>query len=150
MKTTQKLVLVLGLSSLATLTAVAGPSVSVQVGVPPPPVVKVSVPVPAPAVTVSVGVPETYVWDGFEYVGVIGDDYFYLGPGHVWILCEPFRAARFHDWQKVHVGWRDHATVNVHYRKAANGHADYPGAAAKPADKDNRGYDHDQDHGHDH
>jgi len=60
-------------------------------------------------------VPETYVWDGFEFVGVVGDDYVYLGPGRVWLRCEPWRLNRFHGWERGHGDWRGHAARNEHY-----------------------------------
>jgi hypothetical protein len=28
---------------------------------------------------VTVGMPDSYAWDGVEYVGVVGDQYMYLG-----------------------------------------------------------------------
>lgn len=109
----------------------AGPAVSVGVGVgvpaPPPPVIVAPAPVvvaPAPAVTVEVGVPDFYVWDGVEFVGVVGSTYYYLGPGDVWIACDGPRLARFHEWERTHADWRAHATVNVKYRNDAHGHAE--------------------------
>src|SRR5580704_8962581 len=58
---------------------------------------------PAPVVVVSapvspVMVPDSYAWDGYEYVGLVGDQYFYLGSGNVWLVCDPFRLDRFHGW----------------------------------------------------
>jgi hypothetical protein len=67
-------------------------------------------------------VPETYVWDGVEYVGVVGDQYFYLGPGDVWLVCEPFRMERFHGWERDHRDWREHAIRNDRFRRDARGH----------------------------
>ena len=67
-------------------------------------------------------VPDSYAWDGYEYVGFVGDQYYYLGPGNVWLFCEPFRLDRFHGWERGHVGWRDHAVRNDHYRTDRNGH----------------------------
>lgn len=110
----------------------AGPGVSVGVGVrvgapsPPPPVIVAPAPVvvaPAPPVTMEVGVPDYYVWDGVEFVGVIGPTYYYLGPGDVWLVMDAPRLARFHTWESMHADWRTHATVNVKYRTDAHGHA---------------------------
>src|SRR5579863_3586152 len=39
---------------------------------PPPPVVEVA----------PVMIPDSYMWDGYEYVGLVGDQYYYLGPGN--------------------------------------------------------------------
>ena len=111
-----------------------GVGVQVEFIAPPPPAVTVEV--PAPAVTVQIGVPDYYVWDGYEYVGVVGDQYYYLGLGHVWMVCDPVRLARWHDWETIHADWRIHATVNRHYRRDAGGH-DHPWHA-----------DQDRDHGH--
>ena len=52
-------------------------------------------------------VPDSYAWDGYEYVGLVGDQYYYLGPGNVWLFCEPFRLERFHGWERGHADWRD-------------------------------------------
>ena len=127
MKTTKLIACSIGIATLSTVAALAGPTIYIAppvivappVVVPPPPPVVV---VPAPAVTVEVGVPDSYVWDGDEYVGVIGSDYFYLGPGNVWIACDPVRLERFHGWEKGHADWRDHAIRNVNYRNDAHGH----------------------------
>lgn len=85
-----------------------------------PPIVAVT----APAVEVApavVEVPDTYVWDGVEFVGLVGDQYFYLGPGEVWVACDPVRLGRFHDWERFHADWRDHAVRNDRYRRDAHG-----------------------------
>ncbi|HVV01697.1 MAG TPA: hypothetical protein VHH88_10075 [Verrucomicrobiae bacterium] len=81
--------------------------------VPPPPPPAPVVVEPAPVM-----VPDSYVWDGYEYVGLVGDQYYYLGPGNVWIVAEPFRLARFHSWERYHRDWRAHAIRNEHYRSA--------------------------------
>ncbi|MGA2869125.1 MAG: hypothetical protein ABSF34_08195 [Verrucomicrobiota bacterium] len=75
----------------------------------------------APAPAVVVGVPDSYVWDGDEYVGLVGDQYYYLGPGNVWIVAEPWRIDRFHGWERGHPDWRGHATRNDRYRADAHG-----------------------------
>lgn len=117
----------------------AGVGVGIQIGVPAPPPVIVRV--PSPVVTVEVGVPDYYVWDGYEYVGVVGGQYYYLGPDNVWVVCDPVRLARWHQWEKVHDDWRAHATVNVRYRTDAHGH--YQSRhAARPGKRD----DHDRGH----
>jgi hypothetical protein len=83
-----------------------------------PPAVTVA---PAPPVE-PVMVPEDYVWDGYEYVGLVGNQYYYLGPGNIWLVCEPFRLARFRGWQKGHPDWRAHAVRNMQFRRDASGH----------------------------
>ena len=81
---------------------------------------------PAPVVVAEapgpVMVPDGYVWDGYEYVGLVGDQYFYLGVGNVWLVCDPFRLDRFHGWERGHPDWRDHAVRNDHYRNDSHGH----------------------------
>src|SRR5271156_3596418 len=67
-----------------------------------PPVVDVA----PPAVDVSVGVPETYVWDGYEHVGFVGGAYVYLGPGGVWLPFDHARLERFQGWERGHPDWR--------------------------------------------
>jgi hypothetical protein len=116
MKTRTKVVIAMGISSLATLKLMSGPSVGITVQVPVP---------PPPSITVEVGVPDAYVWDGDEYVGVIGSQYYYLGPDKVWLVCDPPRLARFHDWERGHVDWREHAIRNEKFRRDAHGH-DHP------------------------
>jgi hypothetical protein len=137
MKTTKQIALAMGITTLATLTSFAGVGIGVSVQVPVPVVV---VPAPAPAVTVVAPVPDSYVWDGTEYVGVVGTQYYYLGPHHVWLTLDAPRVARFNGWQRVHADWRIHAIRNELYRRDAHGH-DYP----LPDD-----HGHDIHHDHDH
>jgi hypothetical protein len=80
---------------------------------------------PAPGVTVNIGVPDNYAWDGFEYVGVIGDQYYYLGPGNIWLPMAGDRLLRFRAWEGDHHDWRMHAMRNDLYRRDAQGH-DHP------------------------
>ena len=86
---------------------------------------------PPPVVEEPVIIPESYVWDGVEYVGVVGDQYVYLGPGNVWLICEPFRLERFHGWAREHADWRYHMTRNEHFRTDRNGrvHPNHGGPA---------------------
>lgn len=65
-------------------------------------------------------VPDDYTWDGYEYVGVVGGGYYYLGPNHVWVACDPVRLERFHGWERVHPDWHAHAIHNTMYRRAAH------------------------------
>ena len=67
-------------------------------------------------------VPDSYTWDGYEYVGLVGDQYFYLGSGNVWLVCDPFRLDRFHGWQGDHSDWRSHSIRNDRYRRDEHGH----------------------------
>lgn len=91
-----------------------------------PPVVAVAPPVVvAPPPPEVVMVPDGYVWDGYEYVGLVGDQYFYLGPGSVWLACEPWRLERFHGWERVHPDWRGRVIINERFRRDAHGH-EYP------------------------
>jgi hypothetical protein len=111
MNTKKITIAMMGISSLATLTLIAAPLVIVQVPAPAP-----------PAVTVVTAVPDTYVWDGIEFVGVVGPDYYYLGPGKVWLPFDSVRLTRFHDWERIHGDWRTHAIRNELYRRDAHGH----------------------------
>jgi len=113
----------MGISALAAMSSMAG-GIGVQISVPAP-VIAIPAPViavPAPAVTVQT-VPDSYVWDGTEYVGMVGSAYFYVGPGDVWLPLDGPRMARFHDWQGSHRDWRDHMVRNEKYRHDAKGHA---------------------------
>jgi hypothetical protein len=134
MKTKTRIVLVLGVSSLAVLPSMAGVGVGVQINVPAPAVV-----VPAPAVTVE-AVPDNYVWDGSEYVGVVGSQYYYLGPNNVWLTLDGPRVARFHTWETAHADWRLHAIRNERYRHDAHGH-DVPFHDAHDGDGGAHGHD---------
>jgi hypothetical protein len=71
---------------------------------PPPPAVVVE----APGVAVGLA-PESYVWDGYEYVGLCGGQYVYWGPAG-WVVCDGVILGRFHGWERFHPGWRAHAT----------------------------------------
>ena len=143
MKTNTKLtVLAMGISSFATLPLMAQRvQVEVQVPVPPPPAVTVQVPAPAPPM-VQIGVPDSYVWDGYEYVGVVGDQFYYLGPNRVWLTLDPMRLDRWRHWEIRHADWRDHAIVNRHYRRDMQGH-DHPWHHDQDRDRN-------RDHGHGH
>ena len=88
----------------AVVTALAGGCAVSYV----PPTVSVSVPEPV----VEVGVPPAYVWDGAEYVGFVGGQYMYLGPGGGWLVCDGFRLDRFHGWERGHPDWRRTAVRN--------------------------------------
>jgi hypothetical protein len=78
-------------------------------------------------------VPDSYVWDGSETVGLVGDRYFYLGPDHVWLGCEPYRLGRFHAWERDHRDWRLHAIHNVDFRPGGRGYGS-PGRDRGPRD----------------
>jgi hypothetical protein len=77
---------------------------------------------PPPGPPVVAEVPDDYVWDGYEYVGIVGGQYYYLGPGNVWLVCEPFRLERFRGWERYHADWRAHAVRNEHFRTDHYGH----------------------------
>jgi hypothetical protein len=79
---------------------------------------------PAPVVVDPgpVMVPDDYTWDGYEYVGLVGDQYYYLGAGNAWVVCDPFRLGRFHGWEGGHPDWRSHAVRNDRFRRDARGH----------------------------
>jgi hypothetical protein len=115
-----------------------------------PPSVVIQAPVPAPpVVTVETTVPDDYVWDGSEYVGVVGSQYYYLGPDHVWLTLDAPRLARFHGWERGHADWRTHAIRNELYRHDAHGH-DVPRHDAPRHDVHAAPDAHaDHDHGHD-
>jgi hypothetical protein len=102
-----------GLLGLLTVMAVAvsgcytaPPSVAVQ-SYPAPAVA----PVPVP--TTVTYVPDYYVWDGYEYVGVRGGEYMYWR-GNTWIAADPVIVGRFHGWERYHPGWRRNA-LRYHY-----------------------------------
>jgi hypothetical protein len=75
--------------------------------------------VPAPMMTTRA--PTSYVWDGRQNVGVVGSQYFYLGPGNVWIAMDPGRMNHFRGWERAHPNWRTWATPNVRYRTVRPG-----------------------------
>ena len=85
------------------VVAVQAPPPAVVVQPPPPPAV-----VEAPGVAVTLA-PESYVWDGYEYVGLCGGQYVYWGGGG-WVVCDGVILGRFHGWERYHPGWRGHAT----------------------------------------
>jgi hypothetical protein len=158
MKTNIKVTCATAILSVASWACVSVPNLMAQTVIihpPAPPVVVIHPPVPPPppvvvvsppAVTVDV-VPDSYVWDGQEYVGVVGDTYVYLGPHDVWLPMPQARIAFFHDWEGHHRDWREHAVENERYRLDAHGkthpwkdnHVEHDHAA-----------DHDRGHDHDH
>jgi len=74
-----------------------------------------------PVVEASVMVPDNYVMVDGEYVGLVGDQYFYLGGGGVWLACDSVRLERFHGWERSHPDWREHAIRNDRFRRDAHG-----------------------------
>jgi hypothetical protein len=120
----------------AALSVLAGPALLAQSITPPPPTTppppvappptvvtpSASITLATPAVSVQVGVPESYTWDGDEYVGLVGNGYYYLGPGNVWLPLDQHRLDRFRLWEHDHGDWRHHAIVNERYRNDAHGH----------------------------
>jgi hypothetical protein len=122
-----KIIFALGISSIAisALVLVSGCVVRPDGRVVFAPVVVAPAPVvvaaPEPVVEEDY-VPDDYIWDGYEYVGVVGGVYFYLGPGNVWLRCEPWRLERFHGWEGGHSDWRTHAIRNDSYRHDSHGH----------------------------
>src|SRR3984957_10505092 len=84
--------------------------------------VVVAAPAPVVVAPEPVMIPDDYVWDGYEYVGLVGDQYYYLGPGNFWLLADPFRLDRFHGWEGSHRDWRAHAIRNDRFRRDAHGH----------------------------
>ena len=122
-----------GTTGLVTVTSLSGPVANRQ-----PPAPAVMVQVPAPVITAAV--PDAYVWDGFEFVGVVGTEYFYLGAGGYWLPCDSMQQARFHDWEKAHADWRTHATANVDYRLDAHGHV-HPWHGQGNTGRDDQGRD---------
>jgi len=77
---------------------------------------------PQPVVVEPVMVPDSYVLVNGEYVGLVGDQYFYLGAGGVWLVCDSVRLERFHGWERDHRDWREHAIRNDNFRRDARGH----------------------------
>ena len=110
-----KIVIAMSISGIATMSLLSGCVIRPYGGV--------AVEAPPPAVTVEADVvPDNYYWDGYEYVGIVGGAYFYLGPGNVWLRCEPWRVDRFRGWVRVHPDWQTHAVRNDRYRNDSHGH----------------------------
>lgn len=96
-----------------TLSSPAGPNIYITP--PAPPTVIITAPAPPPPAVVVV-FPDYYIWDGDEYVGIVSDQYYYLGPDHVWIVMDPVRLHRFQIYVHDHPDWHGHMTHNVKYR----------------------------------
>jgi hypothetical protein len=129
MKTNMKYVVSLtAIGVTAAIACIAGPSLIIT-----PPTVVISAPPPAVVAPTPVVVPDDYVWDGYEYVGVVGDQYYYLGPGNVWMVMDPMRLQRFHTWVGVHPDWHAQATHNVRYRNVNRPNVPQPLHNAPPA-----------------
>jgi hypothetical protein len=88
---------------------------------PPGPVMEVR-PEPVVVEPVPVMVPASYVIVDGEYIGWVGNQYFYLGYGNVWRPCDPLRMERFHRWERSHHDWRTHAIPNDHFRRGPQGY----------------------------
>lgn len=79
-------------------------------------------PRPRPVVVETVMVPASYVIVDGIYFGWVGERYYYLGSGGVWLLCDAARLEHFHHWERSHRDWREHAIRNDHFRRDAQGH----------------------------
>ncbi|HZI32723.1 MAG TPA: hypothetical protein VFF11_10295 [Candidatus Binatia bacterium] len=133
MKTTSKVALTLAASGMAILGLTAG---CADDGPPPPP----------PRVAVVGFVPDDCFWDGYEYVGWYGDQYYYWGPEHVWIICDPVRVQRVNVWISDHPHWRTQARPSVQYQVKV---AEQPHPSPLRAPTVKRGQDRDHNHNHD-
>jgi hypothetical protein len=60
-------------------------------------------------------VPRRYVWDGFEFVGRGGNQYFYLGPNNVWMVMDNARLRRFQEFQIANPNWQQNQIRNTRY-----------------------------------
>jgi hypothetical protein len=81
----------------------------------PPPVVVAEPPAPMPVGPYAAAY---YTWDGYEYVGLYGDQYMYWNAG-AWVVCDAVILGRFHGWERYHPGWRRHARA---YHRAGDPH----------------------------
>jgi hypothetical protein len=139
----------IGLLSGLAIPCMAGPGIiivppappSVVISAPPPPVPVVVAP-PTVAVTVA---PDDYYYDGTEYVGIVGGQYYYLGPDNAWVVMDSGRLHRFNDWQRDHADWRTHSVHNDKYRGHVPARAQ-PMHEDRPLGHDNDHPDHDRDH----
>lgn len=123
MKTIQKLAILMGVTSVAAVSVFADPATPAA-----------TVAAPAPAAGLMVGaVPDKYAWDGSEYVGCIGSQYYYLNQRKYWVPMDRQHQTHFQSWQKSHADWQGHAVLNVNYRHDANGHV-VPLAAGRGED----------------
>jgi hypothetical protein len=111
MRTHFKSVVSVTVMGIALVLTCPGHEAGAQIVVTPPAVVV------SPPVVVG-PVPDFYVWDGDEYVGVVGSQYYYLGPGNIWMVMDPPRLHRFQTWERGNPNWRSHATRNTHYRNS--------------------------------
>ncbi len=101
---------------------------------------------PAPVAVVQTGTifPEAYIQTDIGWIGWYGNTYVYLGPGNVWVFCDEVRLRRFHEWERYHPRYREHAT---HYHREDNrGHSDRKDGGGRDERKDNHydKRDHDQ------
>ena len=115
----------MGLTLAAGLPCIAGPTVA---EVTPRPVLITTAPVAE--------VPTVYVWDGSEYVGQVGANYYYLGPNKTWVKFDKPRQDRFDDWQKKNPGWRSHQIQNTRYRAHDMGQS-HPAKVPNPPPQEN-------------
>ena len=102
-----------------------------------------------PTAVAAVGfVPDYCFWDGFEYVGWYDDQYYYWGPNHVWIVCDPVQVQRVNTWVNAHPDWRTRVTTVAPARANPPSHSSP--MQAPPARRYYRDDDHGYHHGHDH
>ena len=99
---TCKIIRALAASGLAALVLTAG---CADKGPPPPP----------PGVAVVGFAPDYCFWDGYEYAGWYGGEYYYWGPRQVWVVCDPVRSQRVNVWVKTHPDWRARTVPTVQH-----------------------------------
>src|ERR1035437_6123897 len=109
------LIAVAGLLSGCLMAVRPSPYGSTVYVAPLPPPVVVEPPAPMP---VGPYAPASYTWDGYEYVGLYGDQYMYWNAG-AWVVCDAVLLGRLHGWERYHPGWRRHARA---YHRAGDPH----------------------------
>ena len=103
---------------------------------------------PEPVVDVQVVIPETYVVvEGVNY-GFIGGQYYYWGPGNTWVVCDSYHLEHFHNWERFHPDWHQHALRNDRFRTDVHGRFHpLPGDAHGEVHGEQHGNAHGENHG---
>ncbi len=132
MKTTLKLVPALVISGLAALAITSG---CTDKEPPPPP----------PNVAVVGFLPDYCFWDGYEYIGWVGTDYYYWSPRHVWVISDPVRVQRANVWMKAHPEWASHVANTAQPKPKIDNHPQVQHPPKPPPEPHPKDHDQDRD-----
>jgi hypothetical protein len=83
---------------------------------------------PMAPTTPALTAPAQYVWDGYQYVGIVDGQYYALGANNVWMPMTPAQLRVFFAWQRANPNWAANQIRNTQYPNVYR-----PGQGTQPA-----------------